>query len=46
MARPKVKVGEYRRSKPSTPAFEGNGNKPGPKTVIVQGHDRDLPKKK
>ena len=41
-----VKVGGYDRSKPSKPAYEGTGNKPGPKTVDVTEHTRSLPKKK
>ena len=36
-------VKPHKRSTPSTPAYSGKGNKPGPKTVPVKKHKR--PKK-
>jgi len=41
-----VKVGGHDRSKPSSPAWEGPGNKPGPKSVSVPDHSRSKPTKK
>jgi hypothetical protein len=40
-----VKVDPYKRSTPSSPPYEGKGNKPGPKPVKVEGHKRSLPEK-
>ena len=41
-----VDVDKYKRSMPSTPAFDGPGNKPGPKTVDVDKHKRSKPTKR
>ena len=38
MAKQIIKVPPHDRSKPSTPAYEGNYPKPGPKTVPVEGY--------
>lgn len=46
MGNPKtIKVPGYDRSKPNTPAYEGPGNKPGPKPVHVNPYERSKPSK-
>jgi len=40
-----VPVKPYRRSPPSTPPYQGPGNKPGPKPVPVAPHKRSPPSK-
>jgi len=45
MSKNKVHIDPYKRSQPSSPAWSGNGNKPGPKTVKVEEHDRKKPEK-
>ena len=45
MAPKTEKVKGHPRSTPSTPAFQGTGNKPGPKTVSVESYKRAKPKK-
>lgn len=39
-----VPVTPHKRSTPKTPAWQGPGNKPGPKPVKVPGHKRSEPK--
>jgi hypothetical protein len=46
MANKPVDVDRHKRSTPSTPAWEGPGNKPGPKSVDVDKHKRSKPTKK
>ena len=46
MSNKPVKVGRYVRSTPSKPAWDGPGNKPGPKPVDVTNYVRSLPTKK
>ena len=46
MVKKTVKVDGHDRSKPSKPAWEGPGNKPGPKTVDVADYKRSKPTKK
>jgi hypothetical protein len=45
MATKTVPVAPHRRSPPSTPAYPGPGNKPGPKPVSVPSHKRSPPSK-
>lgn len=45
MAKKTVNVNPYVRSKPGSPAWNGDGKKPGPKTVEVDSHKRSKPSK-
>ena len=45
MATKSIPVPAHRRSPPSTPPYQGPGNKPGPKPVSVPAHKRSPPKK-
>jgi hypothetical protein len=38
-----VPVKPHKRSTPQSPPYKGDGNKPGPKKVNVDGHKRSKP---
>lgn len=44
MPKKTVKVKKHDRSTPRTPAWDGKGAKPGPKSVSVDKHNRRTPK--